>query len=208
MKKLTESWRTAIFQLQLNESQFHGDERRNCEMFFMAYTESRPKMTPCERTNPRLPRVQMLAIIGVICICFLTICVGVPLMMAWPDFHHQLTLDGKYEFERSAGYVPPANAELVFCEDTRGGWHGDGQLDVHIRSDEETIKTWMTRPFKDCDWNEGFLHPKFQSPDRVTDTVSHKTSRRYWAKWGDSGNWRLLIVQPQTGDVWYTEFNS
>lgn len=174
----------------------------------MAYTNTRPQMTPCEATNRRLSRILLLAPIGVILFCFLTIYVGVPLMFAWPDFKHQLTLDGKKEFERSAGYVLPANAELFFCEDTRGGWHGDGQLDVHIRSDEATIETWLTRPFKDCEWNEGFLHPKFQSPDRLRDAVGLIAYRRYWARFGDSGNWRFIIVQPQTGDVWYTEYNS
>lgn len=174
----------------------------------MAYADTQPKMSQCETTNSRLMRVRFLAVIGVICICFLTICLGVAFMIAWPDFQHQLTLDGKREFERSAGFVLPANAELVFCEDTRGGWHGDGQLDVHIRSDEETIETWMTSPFKACDWNEGLLNTKFQSPDRARDSVGLNVYRRYWAKWGESGNWKLIVVQPQTGDVWYTEFNS
>ena len=94
---------------------------------------------------------------------------------------------------------------LLFCEDSRGGWHGDGTLNVHLRLPEAMIYEWIQRPFKKSEWHKEFLRPDFTS---AMGAGPDSNLECYWAKWGDTGNWRQIIVQPESGDVWYTEFNS
>lgn len=118
----------------------------------------------------------------------------VPLLFAWPDIKHQWTLDGKKEFEQSAGYELPDDAKLVLCQDTRGGWHGDGRLDLHFHIAEAVIESWLTHPFHESDWQEGPLDPSFQRQYRIQDADRNLTVRRYWSKSRDRGNQRIIMV--------------
>lgn len=145
------------------------------------------------------------ALFGVIAVCFLSIAIGVPAMLAWQDIKHQWTLDGLKEFERSSGYLLSSTDKLIFCEDSRGGWHGDGTLNVHVRTTQATVDAWVSQPFKQTPWTREFRRPEFGA-NRKHETRLEREC--LWAKWGDAGNWQLIIVQPETGDVWYTEYNS
>ena len=147
----------------------------------------------------------LAAPLGVIAVCFLTVAIGVPALLAWPDIKHQWTLDGVKEFKRSSGYTLSTSDKLIFCEDSRGGWHGDGTLNVHIRTTKSTIDAWVSQPFKQTPWSREFRRPDFGTNK---EDEMRTVRARHWAKWGDVGNWRLIIVQPETGDVWYTEYNS
>ncbi|MEM7478753.1 MAG: hypothetical protein AAF483_27535 [Planctomycetota bacterium] len=147
----------------------------------------------------------LLAPIGVLGICGLLFFVGIPLMFAWPDIKHQLTLDGLKEFQCSTGYSLAPDARLIYCEDSRGGWHGDGTLNLHLNTTSAEINNWTSESFKGSEWHKGFRNPDFDSNRAQGPTRSESC---FWAKWGDSGNWRLIIVQPDSGNVWYTESNS
>ncbi|MFO0924330.1 MAG: hypothetical protein U0905_17785 [Pirellulales bacterium] len=150
-------------------------------------------------------RVLRLVTVGVLSIYLLTVYVCVPLLFAWPDIKHQLDARWQEEFEqsglRTAGRCKTSSLPRYW----RMAWRWRR---LHFHFAEAVMKSWLTHPFHESDWQEGPLDPSFQRQYRIQDADRNLTVRRYWSKSRDRGNQRIIMVQPQTGDVWYTEVNS
>lgn len=113
------------------------------------------------------------------------------------------------EFTNATGLSLPSNAKVVDAADTHGGFHGDGELCLILKTNPVVIENWLSDapPWKQKDWLVGPVPSEVASHCLETPTTGMKSTEvRYFAEdfklssipWH---NGRLLVVNPKTGQV-------
>ena len=113
------------------------------------------------------------------------------------------------EFNDATGFSLPATAKVVAAGDTHGGFHGDGELYLVFKTDPATVQKWLDSipPWKQTEWLTGPVPGDISGHCMDAPTTGmNSTTIKYVAEdfrlssieWH---NGRLLVLNPETGDV-------
>ena len=74
-----------------------------------------------------------------------------------PARFREVVNDPGAEFTELTGLPWPRSAKVIACEDTHGGFHGDGEFYLVFQTDKGTLKGWLAKPppWKGKTWVSG-----------------------------------------------------